>query len=142
MDKKQKDRKKELGKKGYRRFESKASKYMQDADKAKKLLKDAKEKAERKKNILDDAWCRVQLVFNLFEDWIKGNYRAIPYRSIIMITVAILYFVIPTDILPDFIIGLGYGDDIAVLSFVFNQIGKDINDYKVWRQENIQEDQG
>lgn len=130
---------KELGKKGSKRYESRASEYLNDGKKAKKLLGDARKKAERKKNMLDEVWDRVQLAFSLLEDWISGRYREIPYRSMIMITAAILYFIIPTDLLPDFIIGFGYVDDIAVLSFVFSQIAKDVNDYKAWCEEEGRE---
>jgi uncharacterized membrane protein YkvA (DUF1232 family) len=33
---------------------------------------------------------------------------------------ALAYFVLPTDLVPDFIMGLGFTDDIAVLTYVFS----------------------
>lgn len=128
--------KEKLGRKGYEKYENKASDYINDTDKAIKLLDDARKKADKKKGPLKDMWGKAQLFFNIFDDCIKGRYT-VPRRSIIMIIVAILYFVIPIDLIPDFIIGLGYGDDIAVLGFVISQINKDLNKYKAWKEEQI-----
>ena len=58
----------------------------------------------------------------------------IPTKSIIMIIVAVFYFVFPVDLLPDFIIGLGFIDDVAVLGFVISQISSDLSDYKEWKE--------
>ena len=89
---------------------------------------------------VQDAWEKIQLFFSVFDDWIKGRYKVIPFKSIAMITVGIIYFVIPTDIIPDFIIGLGFGDDVAVLAFIIKQISKDLDDYKVWKQKQKQQE--
>jgi uncharacterized membrane protein YkvA (DUF1232 family) len=39
---------------------------------------------------------------------------------------ALAYFVLPTDFLPDFIGGLGFTDDAAVLLALFNVVGRSI----------------
>ena len=131
-----------LGKKGYKKYKNKASEYFEDSEKASKLLDDARKKADKKKGLLSDIWEKVQLFFSIFDDWIKGRYKVIPTKSIIMIIVALLYFVFPLDLLPDFIIGLGYIDDIAVLGFVINQINNDLNDYKEWKNSTVEKDKG
>lgn len=128
-----------LGQKGYKRFESRADEYINDGEKASELLENARKKAGKKKGSLAKIWGRVQLLFNLFEDWIKGRYKVIPTKSIVMIIVAIAYFVFPLDLLPDFIVGLGFIDDVAVLGFVIGQINSDLEDYKVWKEQNESE---
>jgi len=130
--------KERVGKKGYKRYQKKADEYLNDKEKATKLLDSAKEKAEKRKGPLHDAWENIQLFFSVFEDWIKGRYKKIPVRSIIMITVGIIYFVMPLDLIPDFLIGLGFADDAAVLVFVFKQISNDLEDYKIWKAEQNQ----
>ncbi|MEX1308444.1 MAG: YkvA family protein [Eubacteriales bacterium] len=125
-----------LGEKGYKRFESRADEYINDGDKAAELLENARKKAGKKKGSLSKIWGRVQLLFGLLDDWIKGRYKVIPTKSIIMIIVAVTYFVIPLDLLPDFIIGLGFIDDVAVLGFVIGQINNDLEDYKTWKELN------
>ena len=39
---------------------------------------------------------------------------------------ALAYFVLPTDLLPDFIVGFGFTDDIAVLTYVFSTLKQNI----------------
>jgi len=135
--------KEKVGKKGYKRYKNRADEYLNDKEKATNLLDSAKEKAEKRKGPLHDAWEKIQLFFSIFEDWIKGRYKVIPVRSIAMITVGLIYFVIPTDLIPDFIVGLGFGDDAAVLVFIFKQVSNDLEDYKIWKkaqEENEDED--
>jgi len=127
-----------LGRKGYKRFESRADDYINDSEKASELLENARKKAGKKQGSLAKIWGKVQLIFSLFDDWIKGRYKVIPTKSIIMIIVAIAYFVFPLDLLPDFIIGLGFIDDVAVLGFVIGQISKDLKDYEEWKTLNAQ----
>ena len=45
---------------------------------------------------------------------------------------ALAYFVLPTDLLPDFIAGLGYTDDAAVLFALFNVVGRAV---KPWHRQ-------
>ncbi len=130
-----------VGKKGYKKYKNRAEEYLNDREKATTLLDSAREKAEKKKGPLHEAWENIQLFFSIFDDWIKGRYKVVPFKSIAMITVGIIYFVIPTDLIPDFIVGLGYGDDAAVLVFIIKQISNDLADYKVWKKGQKQMDE-
>lgn len=125
-----------LGRKGYKSFEKRADEYINDGEKAADLLENARKKAGKKKGSLSKIWGKVQLLFSLLDDWFKGRYKVIPTKSIVMIIVAVAYFVFPLDILPDFIIGLGFIDDVAVLGFVIGQISRDLEDYRVWKETN------
>ncbi|MEX1375909.1 MAG: YkvA family protein [Eubacteriales bacterium] len=130
-----------VGKKGYTKYKNKANEYLNDREKAMGLLENAKEKAEKKKGPLHDAWEKIQLFFSVFDDWVKGRYKVIPFKSIAMITVGIIYFVMPLDLIPDFIVGLGFGDDAAVLVFIFKQISKDLDEYKKWKEQQKQDEE-
>lgn len=130
-----------VGKKGYTKYKNKAEKNLDDKEKAEGLLEAAREKAEKRKGPLHEAWEKIQLFFSVFDDWIKGKYRVIPFRSIAMITVGIVYFVMPIDLIPDAILGLGFGDDAAVIAFVIKQISNDLEDYKVWKEKQKQTDE-
>ncbi len=39
---------------------------------------------------------------------------------------ALAYFVLPTDMVPDFLAGVGFTDDLAVLTLAANSVGKTI----------------
>jgi len=50
-----------------------------------------------------------------------------------MIGGGLLYFILPTDLIPDFIPVIGYLDDLAVLTTIMNMLNTEIREYRVWR---------
>ena len=68
--------------------------------------------------------------------WLSRDYKGVPTSSIVYIVAAIVYFVTPTDFVPDFILGLGLLDDIAVLRWVMEKIKSDIEKFKKWEAEH------
>ena len=118
----------------YESFEKKAEKKITNADKTSKLINDAMEKVNKiSKGPVEEIWDNLLVFFDLMSDWLKGNYRNVPIGSIIMIVASIIYFLTPFDIIPDFIVGLGYIDDMSIISYTFRQIQTDIDKYQVWR---------
>ena len=53
----------------------------------------------------------------------------------IAIAGALAYLVLPTDIIPDFIPGVGFIDDIFVISIVMKSISDEIERYKAYTVE-------
>ena len=49
--------------------------------------------------------------------------------------VAIIYFVVPIDLMPDWIPLAGFVDDAAVLVFVIAQIKSDLDKYLKWEAD-------
>lgn len=123
---------------GSKQFESKAKEYLDDPQKTEELLSLAEKKAKKNKNGLSEVWDQLQLLFEFIHSWRKGEYREVPTRSVIMIMAAILYFVSPIDIIPDFIFGLGMIDDAAVIGFTLKQISMDLEKYREWKKNSIQ----
>lgn len=72
------------------------------------------------------------LILKMAKAWTSGQYREIPAKTIIAVLAALLYFVNPFDVVPDPILGLGYLDDLTVISFVVNTIRKDLERFKRW----------
>ena len=71
--------------------------------------------------------------------WLSKSYQDVSTQTIIYAIVAIVYFLTPTDFLPDFMLGLGFIDDIAVLRWVVKLIKKDLDKFKAWEQEKNKE---
>lgn len=122
-----------LGAKGLRLFESRAAEYIKDKSKVSTLLNLALRKGTSS-DALKEVWERLQLMINVLRDWVAGDYKEIPKRSLIIVTAALLYFITPVDLVPDFIPISGYLDDITVLGFVYTQITKDLDQYKAWKE--------
>lgn len=63
------------------------------------------------------------------------EYTDLPIGSLLSIVSALIYFFSPIDILPDFIVGLGFTDDAAVLLFVYKLVHDDVQEYKDWLEK-------
>lgn len=81
-----------------------------------------------KKHFLD-----VPKLCDMLSDVINGIYKNIPYASIIVVLVAIIYMVSPFDFLPDAIPFAGLLDDAAILKLVINTIKNDLDSYSSWK---------
>lgn len=74
-----------------------------------------------------------KIMFAMLKDVKKGNYPNVPWFTIATIAVALLYVFNPLDLVPDFIPGIGYIDDLAVLSIGMGWIETDLHKYLDWR---------
>lgn len=111
-----------------------AKEYARDKKKTGMLLQGAMEKAERKRGVLQKVWDDLMTLFRLVRSWVNGTYTAVPWETIVWIIAAIIYFVNPFDVIPDFIPGLGYLDDAAVIAFVVNSVRDDISHFQAWEE--------
>lgn len=62
-----------------------------------------------------------------FFEYIKDKEVSIFKKGLILLS--LLYFILPTDIVPDFIIGLGWLDDAAVAAFIWNAVRSEVGAY-------------
>jgi uncharacterized membrane protein YkvA (DUF1232 family) len=72
----------------------------------------------------------------MIKDYRKGKYTAVPWFTIAAIGGALLYVISPFDLIPDFIPGLGYLDDVTVLTIVVGWIDSDLHRYLDWKLGN------
>ncbi|WP_433749177.1 YkvA family protein [Falsibacillus pallidus] len=123
-----------LSKLAFRLFKTDAQEHLKDKEKTVQLMTKAEKKALSNKTTLSSVWHKLQITFQLLKSWAKGEYKDIPYRTLITIVVGLVYFVSPIDVVPDFIAGLGIVDDVAVLGLLFTQIDPDLAKYIEWRK--------
>ena len=69
------------------------------------------------------------LLFEVVGDYWKGEYREIPYGSIAMVVVSLVYFLSPIDLIPDVIPVIGYIDDALIVALTVQFIQGDLKDY-------------
>ncbi|TJX15149.1 DUF1232 domain-containing protein [Tissierella creatinini] len=113
-----------------------AEEILKDKEKTEEKLNEARDKIDKLgdgpiKNAIDDLFLFISIV----KAWIKGEYREIPIGTIIGIFGALIYFVSPVDVIPDFIPGIGYIDDIFIISLVVKQAHSDLQRYKAWMEK-------
>lgn len=59
------------------------------------------------------------LAIDLLRDHANERIPQIPYHTIAILTAAVLYFMNPVDVIPDFISGVGTSDDALLLEIAF-----------------------
>ena len=91
-----------------------------------------REKSRHLKNFADD----VKLFWELLKDYKDKKYTAVPWRFIAAVGFALLYLINPYDIIPDFILGLGYIDDAGVFAIVIGTFKVELDDYRAWKERN------
>jgi uncharacterized membrane protein YkvA (DUF1232 family) len=79
---------------------------------------------------------QVKILFTLIQDYVKGEYREIPWWSLGSIVTALLYILMPFDALPDFIPITGYLDDAVVLKLCLDMVSKDLASYRQFKHQN------
>ena len=76
----------------------------------------------------------IPVMISLVKNYVQGKYTTVPYETILAVLSALVYFLSPIDIIPDFIPLAGYLDDMAVLGLCMNMVSIDIETYEKWRQ--------
>ena len=67
--------------------------------------------------------------------WLQGDYKNISTKSMIAVVAALIYFVNPFDLIPDFIPVIGQLDDIFVLGYLIKMLNKEIERFMAWERE-------
>lgn len=69
---------------------------------------------------------KVKLFIRMIRSYVLGEYREVPLKTILLIFASLIYFINPFDLIGDFIPGLGYVDDVALILWVLKSVEEDI----------------
>ena len=76
---------------------------------------------------------RVRVLVMMLRDWRAGRYEAVPWRTLAGIAALLLYLANPLDLIPDFLPGVGYADDLAIIALVWAAVRRDVEKYAAWK---------
>jgi uncharacterized membrane protein YkvA (DUF1232 family) len=117
----------------FTRLKNKAVEYLKDSERLKRLVDNATRKsASLRGGPLRDVLEPLKALFRLLRAYVKGEYTETPWQSLILIVATVLYFLIPLDLLPDIVLGLGYVDDAALIVWTINAIKSDLDAFLRW----------
>ncbi|WP_224999464.1 YkvA family protein [Cesiribacter sp. SM1] len=88
--------------------------------------------SEGRASITQDARDQFDTMRRLMKAYANGQYREFPYRSLVKIVAAVIYFVSVADLIPDFIPILGLTDDLAILAWVYSSVKDDLQQFVDW----------
>lgn len=79
----------------------------------------------------------VKLFFCMLKDFFTRKYTNVPVGTIMTIAGSLLYVFLPVDIMPDFIPGIGYLDDGAMIALCLKMLNSDLTKYKEWKETQV-----
>lgn len=69
--------------------------------------------------------------------WARKEYREVPIKTIVMVTLTLGYVYFPPDFIPDYIPGLGLVDDATMVALCLAAVKSDIEDFKIWAKAHV-----
>lgn len=101
------------------------------------LLQQTAEKVQKEgvREGMNDVLSKVKLLTRLVKAYINGEYRQVEMKSLATIVGVLIYFVSPLDFIPDVLPLLGMTDDIALVIWLFNTLGKELDRFYFWEKD-------
>lgn len=76
---------------------------------------------------------KAKSMFGLVRDYFSGDYKTVPWKTIAAVAGALLYVLMPLDLIPDFIPIAGYLDDAGVIAACLTLVSDDLVNYEKWK---------
>ena|SRR5690554_2964947 len=121
----------------FKKAKKKAGKVAEDRERMMDLIHSVIEKmkkTEDRNELLKAAREKIATLTRMLKAYASGDYKTIPWKSLVLIVAGLIYFVNPLDLIPDFIPMIGLMDDLALLFWIFNSVNNDIEEYQAWKK--------
>lgn len=82
--------------------------------------------------LIQESRFKIEVFYRMVRAHMKDEYKGLSKRSLVLLVLGLLYFILPVDFVPDFIPGIGYLDDITVLLGVYKSLQTDIEKFLEW----------
>lgn len=114
------------------KFGKQATRLLKNPVKLNHVLDEISEKAAEHEKTLKAVGDDISWLTKLTAAYVKGEYRQVPWKVIVAILAALIYFLNPFDLIPDFLAGIGLVDDIAVLAYVVKTFRDELEKFKIF----------
>jgi len=116
----------------FKKAQQRAKKVIGNNEKLIHLIRRSKDKLAGVNNskLIENA----KVFMRMVKAYANGSYREVQLKSIVFIVAALLYFVMPLDLIADFIPVTGLVDDFAVILWVYRHLQTEIDAFVVWER--------
>jgi uncharacterized membrane protein YkvA (DUF1232 family) len=121
----------------FRKAKDRASTIVGDNDKIRDLAAASKAKLQGI-NFEDSKISRLavnlRIIIRIIKAYANGSYREMPWKSVMALVAGVVYFLMPLDLMPDFIPFTGFLDDFTVIMLLSGAFQQDIEDFLLWEE--------
>ena len=119
----------------YQKASNKAESYLNDPEKLQGLLEQASTKAaHHKSGQLEALWDDLTTLLRMLHAYGARKYTAIPVSTLLMLVTTVAYFVMPIDLIPDFILAVGFLDDATLIGLTIRSVQAELEKFRLWEQ--------
>jgi uncharacterized membrane protein YkvA (DUF1232 family) len=76
---------------------------------------------------------KLRLLWMVLRDYANGTYRKVPWKAVAALAAAVVYVLSPVDLVPDFLVPLGLGDDVVALALTWGLVKRELREYCAWK---------
>jgi uncharacterized membrane protein YkvA (DUF1232 family) len=122
----------------FRRATIDADAYAGDPKRLRKLVEDAVGKLNTiPRGPFGETWPYLLAMVRVVRDYQRGDYRDMSRPKLLIIIAAIIYFVSPFDVIPDWIPVLGHIDDAFVVSLALKSVRTELDTFMAWETARV-----
>jgi uncharacterized membrane protein YkvA (DUF1232 family) len=77
---------------------------------------------------------KVAISVRILKAWKEGVYPGMARAKVGLLVAALVYFLMPADVVPDVVPLAGWADDAAVLTWVFSALNNEIHQFLTWEK--------
>ena len=122
----------------FRRAGTDAQAYARDPQRLQKLVEDAVGKISiTPRGPFAETWPYLMAMIRLIRDYTRAEYRDVSESNLVTIIAALIYFVSPFDVIPDWVPILGHIDDAFVVSLALKTVRGDLDTFMAWETARV-----
>ncbi|HEX7516179.1 MAG TPA: DUF1232 domain-containing protein [Chthoniobacterales bacterium] len=122
----------------FRKATLEAESYAEDPGRLRKLFLDAIEKINHiPRGPFAETWPYLMAMIRLIRAYPQGEYRDISSQNLLIVVAAIIYFVSPFDVIPDWVPVFGHIDDAMVVRLALESVGADLDTFMAWETSKV-----
>jgi len=127
-----------VGNKYFDQAKKRAGKVLSNKEKLEEVLSSTKNRlgeVHLENSKLSKLGQNLRLFLRMVKAYASGAYKDVPWKSMVAIVAGIIYFLMPLDLVPDFIPFTGFIDDFTVIVLISNAFQQDIEDFELWEDK-------